>query len=106
MRKRKVRAAQMRRANFLRKEISYRPRKSELLSLVIQGKSSSHFLEALKKVVEAQGGIGMLSRVTKLNRQSMYRMFSERGNPTLASLFAVLHALGARVLILSRERNG
>lgn len=45
------------------------------------------------------GGIGKLAEVAELNRESMYRMLSEDGNPRVSSLNAVLHALGPRLSI-------
>jgi len=55
------------------------------------------FLLALRDVVEAHGGIGKLSRDTELNREGLYRMLSESGNPTLTSLSSVLDNLGIEV---------
>ena len=52
------------------------------------------FLLALRNVAEAQGGVAQLADKTKLNRESLYRMLSERGNPEFRSLDALLHALG------------
>jgi probable addiction module antidote protein len=78
---------------------------AEYLSAAVQEKSLEGFLIALKNVAEAHGGIGILSRATNLNRQSMYRMFSERGNPTVSSLFTVLDALGLEVSIAPQERK-
>ncbi|HWT03033.1 MAG TPA: hypothetical protein VN256_22470 [Pyrinomonadaceae bacterium] len=49
------------------------------------------FLLAPRDVAEARG-IGRLAGQAKLNRESMYRMLSERGNPRLASLDPVLDA--------------
>ena len=44
------------------------------------------FLLALRNVTEAQGGVARLAEKTKLNRESLYRMLSERGNPEFKSL--------------------
>jgi probable addiction module antidote protein len=52
------------------------------------------FLLALRDVAEALGGIGHLAEASELNRESLYGMLSENGNPKLSSLFAVLDALG------------
>lgn len=57
------------------------------------------FLLALRDVAEARG-IGRLAEETNLNRESMYRMLSERGNPRLTSLDAVLDALGLRLGVM------
>jgi DNA-binding phage protein len=40
-----------------------------------------------------------------LNRQSMYRMFSESGNPTVSSLLTVLNALGIAISFTSQEKK-
>jgi probable addiction module antidote protein len=51
------------------------------------------FLQALRDVVEAQGGMSRAARLAGLNRESLYRQLSRRGNPSLASLNALLAAL-------------
>jgi probable addiction module antidote protein len=55
------------------------------------------FLLGLRDVVEAQGGIGRTAKSSKLNRESLYRLLSRRGNPRLSSLNAVLSSLGLKV---------
>lgn len=57
------------------------------------------FLMALKDVANVHGGIGHLAEETALNRQNVYRMLSEEGNPTYASLTAMLHTLGLRLSV-------
>jgi len=55
------------------------------------------FLLGLRDVVEAQGGMGRAAKSSKLNRESLYRLLSRRGNPRLSSLSAVLSSLGLKV---------
>jgi len=55
------------------------------------------FLVGLRDVVEAQGGVARAAELSKLNRESLYRLISRDGNPRLSSLDAVLTALGLRV---------
>jgi probable addiction module antidote protein len=55
------------------------------------------FLLGLRDVVEAQGGVTRLAELSKLNRESLYRLVSRNGNPRLTSLNAVLSALGLKV---------
>lgn len=57
------------------------------------------FMLALRNVVEAQGGVSHLAERTKLNRQNLYRVLSSRGNPRLATLGQVIHALGFKLSI-------
>lgn len=57
---------------------------------------SELFLEALKDVAEARGGIGELAKKAKLHRTGLYRIFSRHGNPTYKSLRSAVEALGFR----------
>lgn len=57
------------------------------------------FLLALRHVADAHGGIGRLARRARLNRVSLYRALSARGNPELRSLGAVLESLGLRLAV-------
>jgi probable addiction module antidote protein len=55
------------------------------------------FLVGLRDVVQAQGGVARAAELSKLNRESLYRLISRDGNPRLSSLDAVLTALGLKV---------
>ena len=57
------------------------------------------FLEALKNVAEAHGGMSHVARKVSLDRAGLYRMFSSNGNPTYRNLRNVLEALGYRFKI-------
>lgn len=57
------------------------------------------FLKALRNIAEAQGGIGELSKKTKLNRQSLYNTLSDKGNPRLNTLGLLLKAMGFHLLV-------
>ena len=58
------------------------------------------FLLALRNVAEARiGGMAKLAQATGLNRESLYRMLSEDGNPGLKSLDRLLRALGLRIAV-------
>jgi len=55
------------------------------------------FLQGLRDVVDAQGGMSRTARLAGLNRESLYRQLSRRGNPSLSSLNAVLATLGLKL---------
>ncbi len=59
--------------------------------------SEQVFLLGLRNVVEARGGMGALAKKTDLNRVTLYRSLSKRGNPTLTSLSAILSVLGIQL---------
>ena len=71
----------------------------EYLNAALEENDPELFLRALRNVAEAQGGVASLAEKTKLNRESLYRMLSERGNPEFRSLEALLHALGFRLAV-------
>ena len=56
--------------------------------------SEEVFLLALRDVVEASGGMANMARKTSLNRETLYRTLSKRGNPKLSSLASILAAVG------------
>jgi len=59
------------------------------------------FLLALRDVADARGGMRTLACDTRLNRESLYRMLSKSGNPSLDSLAVVLKACGLRLTVQS-----
>ena len=71
----------------------------EYLNAALEEDDPELFLLALRNVAEAQGGVAQLAEKTKLNRESLYKMLSERGNPELRSLDVLLHALGFRLAV-------
>src|ERR1700683_1547183 len=67
--------------------------------------SSEAFLVALRDVAEAQKGMAQLAGAAKVNRENLYRMLSEDGNPRLSSLGAIMGALGLRLSSELTEPN-
>ncbi len=68
------------------------------LTVALEDESPDVFLLALRNVAEAHG-IKRLAEGAELNRESMYRMLSDQGNPQLSSLTAVLQQLGLRLSV-------
>ena len=55
------------------------------------------FTAALRHVADARGGLALLSKATRLNREALYRTLSQGGNPRLDTLAKVLAAMGLRI---------
>lgn len=72
------------------------------LDAALEDEDSRVFLLALRDVAEARG-ISRVATEADLNRESLYRMLSEDGNPRLSSLDALLRALGLRLAVEVRE---
>ena len=61
---------------------------------------------ALRTVAEAAGGMAVLARKTGLSRETLYRTLSERGNPRLDTLAAILAIFGLRLTVRPRSHRG
>lgn len=59
-------------------------------------------LSALRHVAEAQG-MAQVAERAGIQRESLYRALSPKGNPTLKTLVAVLDAAGLRLAITRRD---
>jgi probable addiction module antidote protein len=55
-------------------------------------------LIALRHLAQAQG-IAKVAKAAGIERESLYRALSARGNPRLSTLFAVTKAIGVRLTI-------
>ncbi len=72
-----------------------------LNAVLVEG-SQEAFLLALRDIAEAKG-MARISRKAHLNRESLYRMLSSKGNPQLASLASILETAGLRLAVEVKE---
>lgn len=68
------------------------------LNAALEEGDNELFLLALKNVVKASG-VTNIARKTHLNRENLYRMLSEKGNPELTSLWSILSSIGLKISI-------
>ena len=57
------------------------------------------FLLALRNVAEAHGGMASVAEKARLNRENLYRMLSEKGNPEIKSVLRLLRSMGLKLTI-------
>ena len=69
------------------------------LSAALEETDRALFLLALRNVADAQGGLAWLADATQLNRENLYRMLSDKGNPEFYSLVTLLDSLGFRLSV-------
>ncbi len=69
------------------------------LEEVIASGDHKALMIALKDVVDARGGVGALAGKVSLKRQSLYKVLSKQGNPTLETLGEILRPLGLRISV-------
>jgi probable addiction module antidote protein len=79
----------------------------EYLNAVLEDEGDDQqerFLMALKDVAKAHG-IANIAHHSRVTREAMYRILSDKGNPELATLLSVLSALGLRIRIATDEAS-
>ena len=67
-------------------------------AVIAEGDQAAVML-ALRQIAQAQGGMSEIARKAKLTREATYRILSNRGNPELKSLTALLRAAGLRLSV-------
>jgi len=56
-------------------------------------------LIALRRVAEARGGVAKVAKAAGVERESLYRALSSRGNPRWSTLVAVTKAMGLKLTV-------
>ena len=77
---------------------------SGYLNAAIEEGDIAVFLLALRDVAESQG-VARVAQEAGLNRENVYRMLSDQGNPRLSSMFALMHALGVELRVKPAVRK-
>ena len=72
------------------------------LSIAAKDDDPAAFLQALRNVTEAMGGISKIAERAGLNRQQLYRTLSKDGNPEFRSLTKILRVSGVGLQFVAR----
>ena len=71
---------------------------AEYINAALEEDNLDVFLLALRNVAEVHG-MTNVSRRAKLNRVSLYRMLSKRGNPEFQSVLQLLNSWGLKLAV-------
>jgi probable addiction module antidote protein len=72
---------------------------SAYLVEALESGDQTTFLLALRDVVEAGGGASVIARQAHIQRESLYKALSNRGNPRLTTLQSILKSVGLRIAV-------
>ena len=72
---------------------------AEYLNQVLEDGDQDELMVALRRMAGAFGGVGEIAEAADLNATTLYRTLSQRGNPELKSLTAILKAMGLRIAV-------
>ncbi|MCG2684890.1 MAG: putative addiction module antidote protein [Planctomycetales bacterium] len=63
-------------------------------------------LVALRHIAEARGGVAKIAKAAGIERESLYRALSPRGNPRFSTLVAVTKAMGLTLTVETSQSRG
>lgn len=75
----------------------------DYLNAALREEDLGVFFLALKDVVTMFGGMHKLAELTDLNRESLYRSLSKKGNPQFTTVEQILEILGFELLITEKQ---
>ncbi len=85
--------------NWVLKQLADPEFAAEYLNAASEDDDPKTYLTALRKVVQARGGMATVADKADLSRETLYRTLSVRGNPTIKTLTAVLKATGLKFVV-------
>ncbi len=77
---------------------------AEYMAAAFETRDPGYISHALGVVARAKG-MSEIAHASGLSREHLYRSFSDKGNPTLKSLLAVMDALGVRLSATAAEKK-
>ncbi len=77
-----------------------------VMNSVLEDGDQPGLLVLLRQLTSAFGGVQAIAARAKLNPTQLYRTLSERGNPELSTLMAILGAMGLRLTVQQIDGQG
>lgn len=78
---------------------------AEFLSQALEEENFSTFLLSLKDVIRVHGSISLIAHKAHISRSALYKLFSEKSNPELKTIMALLHTLGYDLKVTKRPES-
>ena len=90
---------QVKHNEWLREQLKDPGFSAEYLTAAAEDEEPAVFLQALRKVAEAQGMAAVAKRAG-IPRESLYRVLSAKGNPRWSTLAPVVRATGLKIEVI------
>ena len=82
--------------DYLIKSLKDPEEASGYLNAALEAGDKKAFFMALRNVIEARGGMTRFAKASKINRVSLYKMLSGKGNPGFLNILVLLQHAGLR----------
>ena len=73
------------------------------LNAALEENNEKFFLEALRDVADARGGVTKLAEATNMSRTSLYKTLSGNVRPKINTLRSIMEALGAKLTVAPKR---
>jgi probable addiction module antidote protein len=74
------------------------PKEAEaFLAVALEENDPATFLELLRTLAQANGGMTVIAKRTKLHRVALYKMLAKNANPSFRNILNIITALGFQV---------
>ncbi|HOW87812.1 MAG TPA: transcriptional regulator [Candidatus Omnitrophota bacterium] len=91
--------------DYLIKSLKDPEEASGYLNAALEAGDKKAFFMALRNVIEARGGMTRFAKASKINRVSLYKMLSGKGNPGFLNILILLQHVGLRFQASSGKRH-
>jgi probable addiction module antidote protein len=71
----------------------------EVINGILVDGDQAELMSVLRQLALAVGGMQVVAEQANLNPTQLYRTWSQKGNPALSSLTAILKAMGLRLAV-------
>lgn len=78
---------------------------ADYLNSVLEDGDETDLMLALRSLSMAFGGVQEVARQARINAHTLYRALSEKGNPGLKTLSAILRTMGVRLAVQPIRRS-
>lgn len=89
--------------DYLMEQLQDREFAQEYINVALEEFSKDHnkeiFLIHLNNVIRANGGVGKIAKEAKISRQHLYKILSEKGNPSFDNIGLLLFAAGFKLKV-------
>lgn len=89
--------------NYLKDQFQDEDNVKEYINAALEQYFEDHnkelFLASLKEIIKAKGGVTEFSKQVHINRQHIYKMLSDKGNPSFDNIGSLLMALGLKLQV-------
>jgi probable addiction module antidote protein len=73
------------------------------LAAILEDEDADALLLALRDVAKAQGGMAAVAERAHIRRETIYKMLSDKANPSFKGVASILHGMGLKLSVTPEQ---